>query len=553
MLTHITISDFAIIDHLELELGDGMTAITGETGAGKSIMLDAIGLVLGDRADASMVRHGAKRADISVTLDLSHPEVTQWLEENDLDSGDECVLRRVVTAEGRSRAYINGSATTVANLKALGEKLVNIHGQHAHQTLLRPADQRDLLDGHGGLLPLRAEVAEAHARWSALRARLDELQDAQHGRQARLDLLSFQLTELQTLALQPGEFATLEEERNRLSHADQLRHYAQTGYARLYEADDAACSRLNAVLQDVTRAQEIDPAFGEAATLLDSALIQAEEAAHALRALADRFDADPDRLADVEARYHQAQALAHKHRILPEELPALQASMAEEVAALTDPGQSVEALEEAISQAAADYDALAKKLGGKRAETARALEEIITASMQELGMEGGRFGVEITTAETRARHGREQIRFLVSANPGQPLKPLASVASGGELSRISLAIALAATERMSLPTLIFDEVDSGIGGAVAEVVGRQLRALGERCQVFCVTHLPQVAACAHHHLQVRKRRAGGTTHTHLQPLDEKQRIDEIARMLGGARISKRSRAHAEEMLRAARR
>ncbi len=553
MLTHIAIADFAIIDRLELELDNGMTAITGETGAGKSIMLDAIGLVLGDRADASMVRHGARRADISVTLDVTEPAVAQWLEQNDLDAGDDCVLRRVVTAEGRSRAYINGSPTTVANLKALGEKLVNIHGQHAHQTLLRPADQRDLLDSHGQLLPLRAEVADAHARWAGLRQQLDELRDSQHSRQSRLDLLSFQLNELQELALQPGEFAAIEEELNRLTHADQLRHYAEAGYVTLYESDNAAYSLLNAVLQDVNRAREIDSGFDEAATLLDSALIQAEEAAQSLRGLADRFDADPERLAAVEARFNRAQELARKHRVLPEELPELTHSMQREIDELTDPGQSIEALEQALADAADTYDKLAKKLGAARRKTAKALEQTITASMQELGMAGGHFGIEITTGDERSRHGREQIRFMVSANPGQPLKPLASVASGGELSRISLAIALAATEQMSLPTLIFDEVDSGIGGAVAEVVGRQLRALGERCQVFCVTHLPQVAACAHHHLQVQKQRNNDSTTTRLQPLDNRQRIDEIARMLGGARITKQSRAHAEEMLKAAQR
>ncbi len=551
MLTHIDIRDFAIIDKLELDLADGMTAITGETGAGKSIMLDAIGLVLGDRADATTVRHGARRADISVTLDVNLPEVRDWLIENDLDTDDECILRRVITAEGRSRAYINGSPTTVSNLKALGEKLVNIHGQHAHQSLLRPADQRKLLDAHGDLGKLLQQVDSAWSAWNELRQRLDALLDSRHARQSRLDLLSFQFNELRELDLKPGEFQMLEEELNRLTHADQLKHYALGGFEALYESDSgSAYALLTAVRDDIDRAREIDPAFNEAAELLESALIQVEEAAHSLRNQADHIDADPQRLADIETRFNRTQELARKHRILPEELPDLSASMEQEIATLSDPEQSIEALEQALANAAETYDAAANKLGDARRKTALTLEKTITAAMQELGMEGGRFGIEITAKpeEERSRQGWEHICFMVSANPGQPLKPLASVASGGELSRISLAIQLAATANQQLPTLIFDEVDSGIGGAVAEVVGRQLRELGERCQLFCVTHLPQVAACAHHHLRVEKIKTEDSTETRLQPLTDQQRSEEIARMLGGKRITKQSLAHAREML-----
>ena len=553
MLTHIDIRDFAIIERLELDLAAGMTAITGETGAGKSIMLDAIGLVLGDRAEATMVRHGARRADISATLDVSSPEVLAWLEQNDLDAGEECVLRRVITAEGRSRCYINGSSTTVGNLRQLGEHLVNIHGQHAHQSLLRPADQRALLDSHGDLAALSAEVAAAYDRWRAIRQRLDEMQSAAHGRQSRLDLLSFQLNELQELDLKPGEFQIIEETLQRLSHADQLKQYALGGYDLLYETDNGSVhAMITSVLGDLQAAREIDADFGEPAELLESALIQVEEAAQTLRALSDRFEADPQALAEVESRFNRAQALARKHQTLPESLPELAAAMAAEIAELTDPEQSVAALEQELAAAADAYDRAAARLGEARRKTAVALEKQITASMQELGMEGGRFGVEITPRgdDERSPHGRESIRFMVSANPGQPLKPLTGVASGGELSRISLAIQLAAVEKMQLPTLIFDEVDSGIGGAVADVVGRQLRRLGERCQVFCVTHLPQVAACAHHHLRVEKIKSGNSTRTQLVPLDEQQRVEEIARMLGGARLTKQSRAHAKEMLEA---
>lgn len=553
MLTHIDIQNFAIIERLELDLADGMTAITGETGAGKSIMLDAIGLVLGDRADGSMVRHGARRADISVTLDVNLPDVRSWLEDNDLDADSECVLRRVITAEGRSRGYINGSTTTVANLKVLGEKLVNIHGQHAHQALLKAADQRSLLDAHGDLDTLLQQVTKAWSTWNTLRQRLDALQDSQHARQSRLDLLSFQFNELQQLDLKPGEFQTLEEELNRLTHADQLKHYALGGFEALYESDSgSAYALLTAVRDDIHRAKEIDPAFDEAADLLESALIQVEEAAHSLRNQADHIDADPQRLTEVETRFNRTQELARKHRTLPEELAELAASMEQEIAELSDPGQSVEALEIELADAEKAYDEAAQQLGKARREAASALEQTITKAMQELGMEGGRFGITVTTKPDgeRSRHGQEDICFMVSANPGQPLKPLATVASGGELSRISLAIQLAATTTQKLPTLVFDEVDSGIGGAVADVVGRQLRELGERCQLFCVTHLPQVAACAHHHLRVEKIKTKDSTETRLQPLNEKQRTEEIARMLGGKHITKQSLAHAQEMLNA---
>lgn len=551
MLTHIHIQDFAIIEQLELDLDHGMTAITGETGAGKSIMLDAIGLVLGDRAEASMVRHGSRRADISVGLDKIDDAIRNWLEEHDLDAGDGCVLRRVITAEGRSRAYINGSSTTVTSLRALGEKLVNIHGQHAHQSLLKPADQRALLDSHGQLGPLCEQVASAHKEWLTLKQQLTQLQDQQQSHLARLDLLTFQLNELQELGLKSGEFEVLEESLNRLSHAEQLKQYALGGYQNLYESEEIAVhTLLNRVLHNIQQASEIDPTFAEASGLLESAMIQVEEAAQILRQQADSIDTDPATLADVEARYNRAQALARKHRILPEELPELAQAMTREIEELTDPILSPEALDLALTEAAATYDQLAVKLRKARQSVAKALETSITAAMQELGMEGGRFAVELEPLpeDERRSHGRDQVRFLVSTNPGQPLKPLASVASGGELSRISLAITLVATGNMQLPTLIFDEVDSGIGGAVAEAVGRQLRQLGERCQVFCVTHLPQVAACAHHHLQVEKQKGKNSTHTRLRPLDEEQRIEEIARMLGGAKITQQSRNHAREML-----
>ncbi len=554
MLTHIQIQDFAIIDYLDLDLSAGMTAITGETGAGKSIMLDAIGLVLGDRAEASMVRHGANKADISVSLDINQAEVLAWLETYDFDADGECILRRVITSEGRSRGYINGSATTVAKLRELGEKLVNIHGQHAHQVLLKPADQRDLLDSHGKLDSLVTKIRQAYDQWHDARQQLDNANQSQDARQSRLDLLSFQYNELQELGLKADEMTELEANLNRLTHVDRLQKYALNGFELLYESDSQSVyAQLNSVLQDVREASEIDTSFGDTVELLESTLIQVEEAAHNLREQGDRLESDPQQLALLESRYNRAQELAKKHHVLPEALPELETRIEEELQQLENPEHSLEAMEQALAKAATRYDELATKLTRQRRKIANALEKRITAAMQGLGMEGGKFGIEITVKQAGepSPKGTDRVQFMVSANPGQPLKPLNSVASGGELSRISLAIQLVATENMQLPTLIFDEVDSGIGGAVAEVVGRQLRSLGERCQVFCVTHLPQVAAFGHHHLQVEKTKTADMTQTRLIPLTDSQRTEEIARMLGGTSITPQTLAHAEEMLRSA--
>ena len=554
MLTHIQIQDFAIIEHLELDLADGMTAITGETGAGKSIMLDAIGLVLGDRAEASMVRHGASKADISVSVDIDQPEILSWLESQDFDADGECILRRVITAEGRSRAYINGSTTTVARLRELGEQLVNIHGQHAHQTLIKPGDQRDLLDSHGKLEALVRKTREAYTRWDQARQALDNASDTQDARQSRIDLLKFQHNELEELGIGSGEMKTLEADLNRLTYADRLKKHAQSSFEQLYEAEDASIyNRINHVLQDLRDAASLDDSFVSTVELLESAQIQIEEAAHELRDQRDRLESDPEQLALIETRFNRAQELARKHHILPEALPDLQADLLQELQQLESPETSLEAMQQAVSKAEKHYDQLAARLTKERQQIARKLEKHITAAMQELGMEGGKFGVEFSDTGTtrRSSKGNDRIQFMVSANPGQPLKPLNSVASGGELSRISLAIQLVATRNMQLPTLIFDEVDSGIGGAVAEVVGRQLRSLGERCQVFCVTHLPQVASFGHYHLQVLKTKSSDGTQTQLTPLVATARTEEIARMLGGSKITPQTLAHAREMLKAA--
>ncbi len=552
MLTHIQIRNFAIIDELDLELQPGLTVITGETGAGKSIMIDAIGLALGDRADSDLVRAGADKAEISLTLDVQDPVVAAWLQENDLDLDDTaCILRRVVTREGRSRAYINGSPAPLARLRELGDRLVNIHGQHDHQALLVAAEQRAILDAHGGLGGDLIELRKRFQHWQAVNERYQAALTSSDERLARIDLLKFQIGELEALALQEGEIERLDEELHRLANADRLRAIAAETLQGLYEADEGSVyERLSALLGRLDEASALDDDFAAPAELLGQARIQIEEAVTGLRELAGRLESDPARLAEVEARLARAHELARKHHTEPEALPARLQRMQDELARLEGPENSLEALEAELLQATEAYDRLAADIGARRRAAAETLAAAITAAMQTLGMEGGRFEVALQPLAPGERRawGLEQVQFLVSANPGQPPRPLAKVASGGELSRISLAVQLIAAQQMQLPTLIFDEVDTGIGGAVADAVGRQLRALGERCQVFCVTHLPQVAAYGHQHYQVAKTRSADHTATTLRRLSAEERVEEIARMLGGSTITEQTRRHAGEML-----
>ncbi len=552
MLTHIQIRNFAIIDELDLELQPGLTVITGETGAGKSIMIDAIGLALGDRADSDLVRAGADKAEISLTLDVQDPVVAAWLQENDLDLDDTaCILRRVVTREGRSRAYINGSPAPLARLRELGDRLVNIHGQHDHQALLVAAEQRAILDAHGGLGGDLIELRKRFQHWQAVNERYQAALTSSDERLARIDLLKFQIGELEALALQEGEIERLDEELHRLANADRLRAIAAETLQGLYEADEGSVyERLSALLGRLDEASALDDDFAAPAELLGQARIQIEEAVTGLRELAGRLESDPARLAEVEARLARAHELARKHHTEPEALPARLQRMQDELARLEGPENSLEALEAELLQATEAYDRLAADIGARRRAAAETLAAAITAAMQTLGMEGGRFEVALQPLAPGERRawGLEQVQFLVSANPGQPPRPLAKVASGGELSRISLAVQLIAAQQMQLPTLIFDEVDTGIGGAVADAVGRQLRALGERCQVFCVTHLPQVAAYGHQHYQVAKTRSANHTATTLRRLSAEERVEEIARMLGGSTITEQTRRHAGEML-----
>ena len=550
MLSHIRIRDFAIIEELDLELHNGLTVVTGETGAGKSIMIDAIGLVLGDRAEAGNVRHGAEKADITLTLDNSKKEIINWLKAHDLDSDEQCLLRRVITTEGRSRAYINGAPATLGMLRELGEQLVEISGQNSHQSLLKLPTQRELLDTQAGL---ENELKDLEKIWKQLQDyqhRLEELQNNQAEHQAKLDLLTFQLQELSSLALKENELETLNQEQTRLANADQLLQIASDTMRQLYEDDPSIYQQLSTLSSRLQESVRFDGQFKEPAELLDNALIQIQEAVDLLRNINDAIDVDPQRLAETEERLSLTHSLARKHQVDPEQLYEKWQQMEAELASLQSPEQSVEELEKKLAQTIKEYDKLAIKISKARQVAASKMNQAITEAMQTLGMEGGQFKIELAALpeNERRKTGLEQIEFMVSANPGQPLKPLSKVASGGELSRISLAIQLIAAAQNDLPTLIFDEVDSGIGGAVAETVGKQLRALGKHCQVFCVTHLPQVAAQGHQHLQVVKNKQKKNTQTHLDTLDKKARVEEIARMLGGQKITPQTLAHAEEML-----
>jgi len=552
MLSHIRIRDFAIIEQLEFDLSTGLTVITGETGAGKSIMIDAIGLVLGDRAEASQVRHGADKAEITLTIHLQDQDTLNWLKAHDLDSDDECILRRIITSEGRSRGYINGSPTNLSTLRELGERLVDIHGQHAHQSLLLSSAQRDLLDAHDKkIAPLLSKLKQQHQDWHSAKQAYEEVLSNSDERQARLDLLKFQVRELEELSLQDGEIDQLGKEQQRLAHSDHLMQITQESLQALYEAENQTLyQQLNTVIGRIKEASEYDSAYQETAEMLQQSCIQIEEAAANLRVINDQLEVDPSHLQAIDKRLGQAHDLARKHHVDPAELVAQLTGMQAELDQLEGPTTSLESLQKKLTESASQYDASAKLLRKKRLSAAKSLDKGISDALQQLGMEGGQFKTAVSNlaAKERRSYGTEDIQFLVSGNPGQPAKPLSKVASGGELSRISLAIQLIAAEQIRRPTMIFDEVDSGVGGAVAEIVGQQLRALGANCQVFCVTHLPQVAAFGHQHLQVLKTKTKSNTSTTLQKLDQHFRIEEVARMLGGKKITQKTRNHAEEML-----
>ncbi len=554
MLRQLFIRDFAIIHGLELELGPGLTVVTGETGAGKSILIDALDLALGGRAESGVIRQGCQRSEVSAAFEMQpSQDAARWMEEHDLaaDADEQCVLRRVIESGKPSRAYINGRPVPLQLLRELGEHLVDIHGQHEHQSLLRRDVQRQILDDYAGLAADLTRVSDCHARWKALLARRDTLGREGSDRDRRLELLRHEVDELRTLDLGADEIAGLEEEHSRLANASELLEGAQVVANTLYDDDEAALAP--SLARSVSRLETLsvhDARLGGIAVLLSEASIRMDEAAGQLHQYIDSLDMDPQRLQWLDQRIGAVTDLARKHRVRPEELPAVLDRLATELADIENLEVSLEALEHEIDAARTEYFALARQLSAARRKAAGRLSDEVRGQMQGLGMGGAEFAVDLTpVGEDHALPtGLEQVEFQVSANAGQTLKPLAKVASGGELSRISLALQVAISRVGRIPTLIFDEVDVGIGGAVSEVVGLQLRTLGAQRQVICITHLPQVAAQGNHHLQVSKSSEDGTTVTRIAPLPQKERVKEIARMLGGVEITRQTLALASDMI-----
>lgn len=553
MLRRLAIRDFVIVDRLELEFAPGFGTLTGETGAGKSILVDALGLALGDRSDASTVRAGRDKADIVAEFDLP-PDgaLAAWLDAAELAGEDALVmLRRVVDASGRSRSWINGVPVTLTQLREAGERLADIHGQHAHLALLRADAQRALLDAHAGTSALAAQVEREHREWQRIaRLRAQAEHDASASERQR-ELLSWQIDELEQLSFEANEWAELDAEQRRLAHAAALIEGSDEALSGLVDDEMSVTSLLGRILARVEAMHELDPEVDEVHELLAGATIQIDEAVHALRRYHERLDLDPARLTEVERRISAINDVARKHHVTPQELPELLARWQlerEEIEARSDPARLAE-LEASAQQAWRDA---AEHLSQQRRPAAQVLSEQVTEAMQTLAMAGGRFEVALVAREQGGSHGFEDIEFRVAASPGQPLRPLAKVASGGELSRIGLAIQVMTSRDTAVPTLIFDEVDVGIGGSVAERVGQLLARLGSDRQVLCVTHLPQVASCADWQWNIAKRAGGGEVLSAVTPLDAQARIDEVARMLGGLEITATTREHASEMLTRAR-
>ncbi|WFR79403.1 DNA repair protein RecN [Janthinobacterium rivuli] len=553
MLHTLSIRDFVIVDTIELEFSAGFSVLTGETGAGKSILIDALTLALGGRGDASVVREGAAKADI--TADFSVSDVAQaWLVANEFanDEGG-ALLRRVIDNAGRSKAYINGIPATAAQLRELGDMLVDIHGQHAHQSLLKSEAQRALLDGQATAREAGAEqdarqVAALHKRWRALVRQREEFETNAANVLYERERLEWQVGELEKLAAKPGEWTDITNEHSRLSHAASLLEGAQEALAIISEQEDhPIVSQLSALNQKLGKLVSVDAELQPIVDLIESSRIQLQESVYALNNYLDRVELDPERLHQLDARMEAMHSTARKFRVTPEELPEEHAKLSEKLQHLAD-ASDIEGLLRQEAKIEAEYRAVAERLSDTRRAAALELGQAVTRAMQELSMTGGSFEIALHPCEPAA-HGLEQVEFLVAGHAGTAPRSLAKVASGGELARIALAISVITSHATTTPTLIFDEVDSGIGGAVAEVVGRLLKRLGQGRQVLCVTHLPQVASQANQHFQVAKSTLdNGKTASRIDMLDAKARVEEVARMLGGLEITATTRKHARELL-----
>lgn len=552
MLTHINIRNFTIADEIEVEFGAGMTALTGETGAGKSILIGALGLALGDRADSSVIRHGCERAEISVEFDIAgHAGATLWLRTRELDADGICQLRRVVTREGRSRGFINNQPVPNQALRELGEQLVDIHGQHEHQSLLHAPVQRALLDSYAEHEDLLSRVAGIYSAWKSTCDQLEKGVLAGEDRDTRLDLLRYQLAELQEQGMDDLDIDRLDREHDRLAHAEQLLAGTRQALEMLNaETGPSVYQALGRIHNDLQDLVHLDESLTTTAGMLQEILLLVQECSVELRHYGENLEIDPSTLRQLEERLGIVHDLARKHRCKPVELPGVLRRLQEELDCLEQADVQREALQTRLAELAADYRQAAQQLSGSRTRAARRFAGQVTGDMHRLGMAGGVFEAVVSQDADRAfsPYGLDSIEYRVSTNPGQPPAALSRVASGGELSRISLAIQVICLKSNPIPTLIFDEVDTGIGGGIAENVGQKLRALSTSRQVFCVTHLPQVAALAGQQIQVSKLTGNNITRTRARRLDHEERIDELARMLGGVRITRQTREHAREML-----
>ncbi|WP_312041570.1 DNA repair protein RecN [Erwinia sp.] len=551
MLAQLTISNFAIVRELEIDFQRGMTAITGETGAGKSIAIDALGLCLGGRAEADMVRQGANRADLCARFSLKDtPSALAWLVENQLDEGSECLLRRVISSDGRSRGFINGTSVPLSQLRDLGQLLIQIHGQHAHQLLLKSEHQKTLLDGYAGENDLMQEMAQSYRQWNQSCRVLAQHQQLSQEREARRELLQYQLKELNEFAPVAGEYEAIDEEYKRLANSGQLLSTSQQALMLLADGEHATLqNQLYTAQQLLGELVAMDEKLNGVCVMLDEAAIQISEASDELRHYCERLDLDPNRLYELEQRLSRYISLSRKHRIAADELAGYHQQLLEEQSQLDQQDSNQEELALAVAKHHATAVTCAERLHQRRMHYAQELSQLIGESMHALSMPHGRLAIEVQfNPDHLTAEGADRIEFRVTTNPGQPLQPLSKVASGGELSRIALAIQVITARKMDTPALIFDEVDVGISGPTAAVVGKMLRQLGESTQVMCVTHLPQVAGCGNHHFFVSKETDGEMTETHMQPLDKRARLQELARLLGGSEVTRNTLANAKELL-----
>ena len=554
MLQNLNIIDLAVVKNLDLDLNEGMSVLTGETGAGKSILLTALGLALGDRADSGYIRPDCSRAEINLQFDLADaPQAIQWLKKNDLDNNQDCFIRRVISQDGRSKAYINNRPVTLQSLQELSEKLVEIHGQHAHLTLLHADEQRRMLDEFGKNRQLVKQTNDIYQQWTQTNRELEDLVQDSQDQTAREELLRYQINELEQLDLENYDYRGLSEEHTRQANLGQILSSGRNQLDLLYENEQQSVNQmLGRIANELTDLAQFTPDLNEITELLSGAQIQIEEASLELRRFLESQEIDPQRLEWLESQIGIIQTLSRKHQVNPEELPELVQRLTDELKNLTHCAERIEELTSTVDQLETNFHELAERLSENRVLSANKLQTEISSIIKELGMPHGDFKISISRlpVETPKQNGLDKIEFLVSANPGQPAKPLAKVSSGGELSRISLAIQVATSSDRTTPTMIFDEVDSGIGGGIAEIVGKRLRSLSQNRQILCVTHLPQVASQAHHHLFVEKSNLNNMTSSKVRVLNNKERIDEVARMLGGITITSHTLAHAKEMLEA---